>query len=89
MVSQVEKLTRVNTDVSGNTVHVQNYSSSVLPEGKLHSEERRIRMIKLSKSQNSPRLYDLTELCPGGDKECLEGLNNDRVQGRPPQNIPL
>lgn len=46
------------------------YKSS-LPEGKLLSEEMRIKMIKLSKNQTRPRLYDLIELCPVGDEEPL------------------
>lgn len=83
-MSQVAKLTRVNTDVSSNMVHVQNESSSVSLEGKLLREERRIRMMKSRKSQTSPNLYDLTELGPGGDKEPLDGLNNVGVQGSPP-----
>lgn len=35
----------------------------------------RSRVIKVSKNQARPRLYDLTELCPAGDEEPLEGFN--------------
>lgn len=48
----------------------RNYSSSVLPEGKLLSENTRVR-ITFSKIQPRPRLYDLTKLGPIGNEEPL------------------
>ena len=44
-------------------------------------------MPKLSKSQTRLRLYDLTEFCPRGDEERLEGSANDGIQGRSPLDI--
>lgn len=74
MVLQVEKLTGRNR-----YVRVWDYSSSESPEGKVLSENTKLKMIKFSKTQPRPSPHNLTKLCPVGDEEPLEGFEDSTL----------
>lgn len=88
MVSQVENLTRVNKDASGNMVLYRTRVAQIT-WGQTAQWRKKNQDAKIKLEPTRLRLYDLTEFCPRGDEERLEGSDNDGIQGRSPQNIPL